>query len=415
MTALAVSRSISNGSNPTEAQFDTMRTDLLNFFNTTSLDVNNLATGGMLYTSLSGLGDDEALKFTSDDFTFKYVNGTDKFEVRNTEGNVIFGTLISSVVTASMTLRSSDGALIVAGIPSFNTSLGAQNVSLMWLLSRYRKPRLLYTSNDIVTSEENGVAASISLIMMRDRLCRIVDRTLSLAVDANGETAADAGAAVSGLAAGLTRTANRWYFIYAVRVQYGSDADGINAIMVAHTTSPDSANIATLNTAFGTGEWVYLGVVRNGYNDGVNTNILVPFVYDESGFLRFTQATAATGLGVTLASASGTTTDLSHDIIIGNAAANTIPITATQILIGGYRGLITTYANGFIFSYRSIASGEDLMVITGCHYDGFTEGGPLALIFTEVPVISNYRIYIDVGAGASDKYITLLGVLDHYL
>lgn len=408
MGTLAVTRSLVSNTNPTEAQFDTIRSELLAFFNAASLNQDNIASGGMLYTSLAAPTDDQVIKWTSSHATISYVSATDKFEIKNTQGDVIFGYRASSTVTEFLTLRYSDGAIEVAGELSFNTSLGLQTQQLMWLLSKYRKPRLVYSDNDVFTVEENGTVSGESWVMMRDRLCKIIDRTCSLAVTAHG-VGADAGAAVSGLAATLVRTADRWYYIYAVRVQSGTDANGSNAILIAHTTSPEVANITTLNTAFGAGEWVYMGLIRNGWNIAGSDNIIVPFVMDEAGYTRFTQTlTTNEPVGVLLATAAATTVNLEHDLVFGNAADNTIPPVATRVIFGGYRE-----SHGFEFHYRSIASLENHTIITGCyHVESLTTLKPV--VYMEVPALSNYRLVVVMGNVATDKRITLAGLVDHY-
>jgi len=410
MGTLAVTRALVSNTNPTEAQFDTMRTDLLNFFNAASMNQNNIATGGMTYASLaSPVANNVTIKWTSSHATIQYVSADPKLKIQNTQGDIIWAHRTGSTITEFLSLRSSDGAIEVWGQMTINESVGNQTVGLQWLLSRYRKPRLLYSTDDIITVESNGPNSDESLIMMRDRLCKIVDTTCSLAVDANGETSGDTGAAVSGRAAAIARTANRWYYIYAVRVQYGDDNGGTYAILVAHTTSPETSNIATLNTAFGTGEWVYMGVIRNGYNDGVNTNIIVPFVYDECGYLRFTQGTSAgQPAGVTMATATDTS-NLSYDLVIGNAAAATIPPVATRVIFGGHRE-----SHGFELHYREIASLENHFITSGCYH--VTELSTLApVVYMEVPLLSGYRVVVVIGNVSTTKRITVFGLLDHYL
>lgn len=408
MGTLAVTRSLSSNTNPTEAQLDTMRTDLLNFFNAASMNQDNIATGGMLYTSLANPTNNQVIQWTSSHATISYVSATDKFELKNTQGDVLFAHRTGSTVTEFLSVRFSDGAIEVFGELSFNTSLGLQTQQLMWLLSRYRKPRLVYQDNDIFTVEENSTVSGESWIMMRDRLCKIVDRTCSLAVTANG-VGADAGAAVSGLAATLIRTADRWYYIYAVRVQSGTDANGSNAILIAHTTSPEVANIAALNTAFGTGEWVYMGLIRNGWNIVASTNIIVPFIYDEAGYMRFTQTlTTNEPIGVQLAQ-NNTTSNLEYDLAFGNAAVNTIPPVATRVIFGGYRE-----SHGFELHYRAIASLENHTIITGCyHVESLSTLKPV--IYMEVPALSGYRVVVVMGNVQTQKRITLAGLVDHYL
>lgn len=409
MTTLAVTRSLVSSTNPTEAQFDIMRTFLLNYFNTTSLDEGNLLPGGMLYSSLSALGDDESLTWTSSHATILYDSGNDTMENSNTQGSIIFGLRSGSTLTNKMKLSSTDGSLALQGNLDYNTATGDHTVDLMWLLANYRKPLLGYVSNDIVEVLDNGVTAGAVLVVMRDRLCTIIDTTCSLAVDANGETTGDIGAAVSGLGAGLTRTANRWYYIYAVRVQYGSDANGRNAILVATGTSPETGNITTLDTAYGAGEWVYMGVIRNGYNDGVSTNIIVPFVYDESGYLRFTKGTASEGAGVTVASASSSTSDLSYTLVIGNAAAATVPIVATRIIFSGYRSQY-----GAELHYRSVSTSENQTIVTGC-YHPIDASTLVVLVRMEVPVIDGYKVVVVTGSSSTNQRITILGFLDRYI
>lgn len=409
MGTLAITRSLVSNTNPTEAQFDTMRTGLLNFFNTASLNQDNIAAGGMLWSSLpTTVPDDITIKWTSSHGTLAYLNATDKFKIQNTQGDILWAHRTGATLTEFMSLRYTDGALEVFGVPNHNTAVGAQTVSLLWILSRYRKPRLVYSDGSIFTIEENSTSVSETLVVARDRVWKIYDRTCSLAVDANGETAADVGTAVSGRAAGIARTPNRWYYVYAVEVQYGTQADGINAILVAHTTSPESANIATLNTAFGTGKWVYMGLVRNGYNITGSTDIIVPFIYDESGYMHFTQSlTTNYPKGLELAS-DNDTDNLSYDLVIGNAAAATIPPVATRVIFGGHR-----QSHGFELHYREIASLENHMIASGCYH--VTELATLTpVVYMEVPLLAGYRLVVVIGNVITQKRISLAGLLDHY-
>ncbi len=406
MSTMTVPRSLTDNTNPTETQFDTMRTYLLNFFNNQNLDETNVASGSMAWTSLGDLADDAALKFGASLGTMKYVSASDYFEIKNTAGSIVWGVRSGATLTTIMELANT-GTLTLSGIPSINSSVGSQAATLLYLLSSYRKPRLAYTSSDIVTSETNY--DTYSMIMGRDRLLEIYDTTCSLAVGANGETSGDTGTAVSGLGAGVTRTANRWYYVYAVEVQYGTQADGTKAILVANQTAPLITNITTLNTAFTAGKWTYMGCIRNGYNDGTNTNIIVPFVMDDNGFVRFTQGTVdLEGMGITMASTTGAT-NLEYEIVIGNAAAATVPEVATRIVFGGHRENL-----GHEMHYRDIATDENHMIVSSCiHQPAYTTLTP-ALQF-EVPLIEDYKIVINIGDTSTDQRITVVGFMDHYV
>lgn len=408
MTALAVTRALTASTNPTEANFDSMRTDLLNFFNAASLDETNVATGGMLYSSLGDAADDKSLKFTSSHAVLIYISASDYFKIQNTEGDIVWGLRVGAALTDSMRLDKDTGDLTVGGNLYINTSVGSQEANLPWMLSRYRKPRLQYTDSDIVTAEDNVGTAGVVIIAGRDRFWTLYDTTCSLAVGANGETVADTGTAVSGLGAGVTRTANRWYFVYAVEVQYGTQNSGVYCILVANELPPITGNIASLNTAFGTGKWVYMGCIRNGYNDGTNTNILVPFVMDESGYVRFYSTTISEeGQGVTMASQTATI-DLSYSIVIGNAAAATCPDVASRIIFGGHRS-----ANGCEMHYREIATDENHMIVGGCYR--LTDATLIPTIVFEVPLSASYKIYLVTGSASTDHRIVISGFLDHYV
>ncbi len=408
MSTLNVTRALTTQTNPTEAQFDIMRTYLLNFFNAGNLDQTNVATGGMVYTKLGNVNDDALMKFTSEDSYINYDSALDVMVIANEVGDVVFG-LYSGSLTAKMTIDSATGNITLAGGLFFNQNVGSQEVSLLFLLSRYRKPRLQYTSSDVVTAEDNTNVSSTVIIMGRDRLWTLYDTTLSLADDANGYLSGHAGTAVSGLLVADTRTANRWYYVYAVEVQGGTQATGVYCILVATETSPETTNISTLNTAFGTGKWVYMGVIRNGYNDGTNTNVIVPFDYDESGFIMFRDTTVSSeGKGVTLASSSDTN-DLEYSIVIGNSAAATIPGVASRIVLGGHR-----QQDGFELHYRATATDENHAITGGCYHNG-TIAALSPCVYMEVPLLDDYKAVIVGGTTSTDKRIVLAGFQDHYV
>lgn len=404
MSVINVPRPLVSLTNPTEGQFDTMRTYLLNFFNNPNLDSSNLADGAFTYGSLTAeLGDDEEFGW-ADAYMF-YDNANDDFSIVNEVGDIVFGYMRGSIIVESARFKS-NGNLEINKL-MLNTSKGFQGVTMNWLLSRYRKPRLVYVDGSTISLEQNGPNGEV-LVYGRDRLWSIVDNTLAFGSNANGETSGDTGAAVSGLLQGETRTANRWYYVYAVEVQYGSNSNGINAILVGSVTSPLPSNITTLNTAFGTGKWTYMGVVRNGYNDGTNTNVIIPFKYDDNGYLRFTNATASEGVGMTLNSGTGTT-NLEYTLDISNNDADSIPPTATRLLFSGYRS-----SHGMEFHYRNISTDENHMITSSCYHLS-SLSAMVAQVRFEVPLISGYKLVVVIGNASTNRRITLCGLLDHLI
>lgn len=399
MTTLNVTRSLVSRTNPTETQFDTMRTYLLNFFNNASLDSNNLADGSMSYLALTPqLGDDEELGGT--DFAVSYDSSDDEFRIQADEGGIIFGVLESDLDVVEFFNFREDGVLEVKSFDN-NLLIGNHSVSLQWLLSKYRKPRLIYVDGSTVSLES-------TLIYGRDRLWSIVDNTLAFGSGANGETNGDSGAAVSGLANGESRTANRWYYIYAVEVQYGTNANGSNAILVASVTSPLTSNISTINSAFGTGKWVYVGVVRNGYNDGTNTNVIIPFKYDENGYMRFTNATASQGIGMTLNSGTAST-NLEYTLDITNNDADSIPPVATRVIFSGHRS-----SHGMEFHYRNVSTSENHFITTSCYHVS-SLSALTSQVRMEVPLLDGYKLVVVIGNASTARRITLAGLLDHFV
>lgn len=409
MSFLSVTRSLTSGTNPTETQLDTMRTDLLNYFNGTVMDENNIATGGMLFTTLSKALDNASMKWTSSHALIKYISATSLLQIENTLGNIVFSNYNSSE-TDTLTFSSSTGNLTLAsgGLLKAGQGQGSLSADVTWLLARYRKPRLEYTDANTVTSENNTGTASETILVLRDRLTTMVDRTMSLASTANGYDAADSGAAVSGIRDGLARANNTWYYVYGVLVQYGTDNDGSKSIMVADTTSPVQANCSTLDSRFGAGKWVYLGVIRNGYNDGINPNIIVAFIYDEYGTMRFTSTTEdGKGNGLLLASANSSSSSLEYTLTFGTGASD-LPVTATRVTFTGYR---STYQ--FFLRYIVVATSEVHAVSSSLDYGGTATGG--AVIQLDVPPISGYKVTLYIASNSTNQRIMLAGVTDHYV
>lgn len=407
MSALSVTRTLVSFTNPEEDQFDDMRDELLAFFNGTSLDSTNFAAAGQKYSKLSKALDNVNMKFTDSDALIGYVSATPTFKIENAIGDIVFR---NTNAAEAESLRLSDAGTLTlgsGGLVKAGQGVGSQAVDTMWLFSKYRKPRLEYTSADIVTAENNTSTSDQTIILIRDRLCTLIDRTLSLAATANGYESDDTGAAVSGLETGVARTVNNWYYVYAVRVQYGDDANGTNAILVASQTSPIQANTATLNTEFGTGTWVYMGLIRNGYNDGVNTNIIVPFQYDEYGMLWFRTTTeTGKGNGVRLATATGSSSDLTYTIAFGVGAAQ-IPAICTRAVFTGYRS-----SSSFTLDYESNVTGETNL--TQCNCDN-SDANTESCVNLEVPLISGYILAVRVGTDSTNNRIMLAAVVDHYV
>ena len=171
--------------------------------------------------------------------------------------------------------------------------------SLTRLVGNYCKPTLVYSDSTTINVEQNVEVDNETLIVFPVGPIAVTEdvtathkfRQLKTSATANGYASGHTGAADSGMKAGLSLTANTWYFVYAVRVQYGDDA-GNKFILVAYDTNPATSNWSTIDTLFGSGQWVYLGAFRYGYG-GTATTTLIPFMYDHQGWCTFMGRAAA--------------------------------------------------------------------------------------------------------------------------
>lgn len=163
---------------------------------------------------------------------------------------------------------------------------------LSYLLS-CQKPVLVYVDSTTINVEQNVVTGNTSLVIFPTGPVAVTEdvslthkfRQLKTSATANGYDSGHTGAADSGLRDGISITSNTWYFVYAVVVQYGDDA-GTGFILVVDTTSPIPSNWSTLDTRYGAGMWVYLGIFRCGYGSFGSTT-LIPFLQDHQGWHTF--------------------------------------------------------------------------------------------------------------------------------
>ena len=140
----------------------------------------------------------------------------------------------------------------------------------------YRRPRLIWIDADTIDLENNwGDGANISVVIFPDGNVREVEENTSVTHQyrrlKRTATASLTGTHDSGAG---SPSDNTWIAIYAVKT---SD-DSSKFVLVGTTTLPLVANLATLDAAYGSNGWVYLGLVRNG--DGASA---------ASGFLDFKQ------------------------------------------------------------------------------------------------------------------------------
>ncbi len=143
------------------------------------------------------------------------------------------------------------------------------------ILSGYRRPNLTAISATTVDVEVNSGTANTTDIVFPDNTRRSVTENTGSTSKYRRFIITEAaeftsGTENSGLLSSLSEAANTWYQIYAVK----SLINAANFVLVGTTTTPTQANFATLNSAFGTNGWVYLGRIANGDNASATTDIV---------------------------------------------------------------------------------------------------------------------------------------------
>lgn len=153
--------------------------------------------------------------------------------------------------------------------------LGENDAHLRQLFASYRRPVLKYINATNVDVESNGDVTHETEILFSDGEIRSVTEDTSSSnkyrrFNITADAEFTSGTEESGLRAALSEATNTSYAVYAVK----SLINTANFVLVGDTTLPLVANFATLNAAYGTNGWVYLGMILNGNNSDATGDIL---------------------------------------------------------------------------------------------------------------------------------------------
>ncbi|KKN23824.1 hypothetical protein LCGC14_0901080 [marine sediment metagenome] len=201
-----------------------------------------------------------------------------------------------------------------------------------------------------------------------------------------------------GLRAGLSEASNTWYAIYAVRITISPGV--FTAVLVGDTTLPLQVNAATLNTRYGPNSWVYLGMVRNGDNGTVPSDLLDFVMVRSRTYFKNVRGDALAfekGTGVLLA--TGTVTDLDWAYSPGVGATD-IP---DHIKLAGF-----TFHSAFdTVNEAKDSAGNHFLVASGI------PGAAVAWRDTVIaPTEDGVKMF---GGGAEDRAIHLVSFDDNVL
>lgn len=268
--------------------------------------------------------------------------------------------------------------------------------------SGYRRPVLSFGSVTTVAVESglDGTSGDIPLLFP-DGSMRTETSTTRTTFDITRNAVLVTSGAQSGLTGVTTEATNTWYALYGCKVTDSSTL----WVTVGSTVLPLRANFATLNTAYGTNGWVYLGLIRNGDGSGTTGDILV---FDQSGNTTIFRNACVTntsnaGIGMRLATTAGATT-VTWSYSAGTGATN-VPdnIKLGYVLYSGGPRVAAVYA------LQNSASDR--------FYSGISGGGATAVPRNTMllSILGGLKLS-DLEAGTSNAMdINLIGWVDNVL
>lgn len=413
---LAITKAYASGNALMEAHVDNFRNGLHTLLNTDKLSSVNFASG-MALTSAKfsdtiaqsvdntlidfGTGDDAYLGVdTSKDFVFNTTAGTT--EIQFYAGTTYYLEIWTDKVNAP-------GDIIMAK--------GGANRTILQMLSTYRKPVLQWSGSDSVKLS-NNTSSSDEVVISFPKYILAIDeaattnakyRQASLNNTANGYGTSDTGAVKGGRRSGVSLTTNSWYAVYAVGLRSGTEysATALKFIIVFDDTLPTSANHATLDGYYGSGNWVYMGLIRYGYGDSGSNSSIIKFTQSNKGWCYFhgTDGGATWG-GLVLEQATLAVDNTSTPLYTFSQgmSGQVIPSIVSHIAVG---------VSSWAVSDWYIKLGSDIVWRPGWQSDEDTaDHGHIIELPYQAYTVHQERIYT---GGTAEKRVTLAGFCDGYL
>lgn len=200
--------------------------------------------------------------------------------------------------------------------------------------STWRRPILQPASATTVSVQSglDGTSGNIP-ILFPDGSVRTETSTTRTTFNITRNAVLVTSGAQSGLTGATSEANNTWYALYAVKVTDSSTL----WVTVGSTVFPSQANYATLNTAYGTSGWVYLGAIRNGDNSATAGDILsFRMAGNFTQFYNTATGNAFVGPGIRIAT-TASATSLTYSYTVGTGAAE-IPDNIRHLLIRYAKG-----------------------------------------------------------------------------
>lgn len=252
--------------------------------------------------------------------------------------------------------------------------------------STWRRPILSFSGVTTIAIESglDGTSGDIP-ILFPDGTVRTETSTARTTFNITRNAVLVTSGAQSGLTGATSEAANTWYALYAVKVTDSAT----QWVTVGSTVIPTQANFSTLNTAYGSNGWVYLGMVRNGDNSGATSDLLSFYMAGNTIMFRnITTGSGRNGVGVRLAtSASSSSSTYSYS---SGTGTTDIP---SHLAIGSYQ---SGHSNGTTATFTDSGATRNY---------GLTESNlGITLRFFPVGLLDGFKIALG-GAGANDIYL----------
>jgi len=419
--ALSITKAYSAGNPLLESHLDNFRSGLQTFF-----------TGGITSASFDAGMTLTAAKFTggqvttNDNVTIDFGTGSAASIGLDASKNFVFNTAASTTEiqfyagsTYYMEFWTDKvylpGDIILADEGGSNTVLQA--------LSSYKKPVLEWAGAADISLSCNSSSSTTTIIYFPTFVCAVDEtantsskyRQASINVTANGYGTSDTGTAKGGRRSGVSLTSNSWYAVYACKVRSGTNysATAGKYVIVFDDTLPTAANDATLDSYYGNGCWVYLGLIRYGFGAAGNTAAIPKFKYCRNGWCYFYENDGGAG-GVNLAYAATDADDSSSAFytLLYGMTGQKVPATVGAVALSISRQYVSDW-------YLKDISG-DIIWAGGWQTDDSTlpHGFLLEIPFTYSvnDGTTEYKFYqTRKGNGAVAKVIALQGFCDTFM
>ncbi len=305
MSTLTITKAYSTGAAFMESHMDNFRTGLLTLFNTNKFDAANF--DGSSISSTKFLGN---TLIESNGNYIEFGALPDAWFGPDVSGNLVFDT---DTATTVIEFWADDEVMIITDteitIPTdIAIKAGGSGATVLEALSIYRKPVLVWESATSISTQNNSANSNSTVIYFPTFVANVDEVTPSkfrkadITNEARGYQTSSSGTARGGRRTGLSLSTNTWYTVYAAKVRSGDDYDSLIAkfVLVFDTTLPTEANESTLDSRYGEGAWVYLGLIRYGFGDTGSSSSIPKFKQSNKGWTYFYEKSSSGYGGVNL-------------------------------------------------------------------------------------------------------------------